>query len=1518
MAAGGSAPPAGASGSGSGTGSNARIEIGMVFHPASHPRLLALAASLPPGSPQPDPSVSRNIPVPPNTQLAKVFRAFARDQHLPSPDDWRMVFLPENAANPAANHIIPSLSLRTGSLAVQQGDRFAIIHRDDATHIPLLPTARPAGSASSSAASPSIASSSDFPGRPAAPLPPRPAPAPRAYTPPSADSNVHTASPVPQRAPPVAAAAESRGPHVQPVPMPTLQAQASALANRSTSSAVPASMGRAGSTLLARAMPHAPAPLQTPAPPAPTPLLASSGSAVTSTIPSATPVSANVRPPPLPTSSTSRQPISVGQAASSQPTAGPSQSQEAASQSSSMFSQQSSEAPSTVPNSAPQPQETAAPSEKVAAEPGTDIAGAEESIDGAEFVPHAADTSMGVEPAPAPSLETALPHRQGGDAQDESNAAPTDAVEVQQPDGTTTAASDDPTAQPTTSAEASHPREQAIPTVQPESSQLNVQAREDAGTKEADPDKQSDAVTVQPAPAPTSSSATAQIAPETQTAPASVPTLESSAPVNHVAPSSEPTSTDVEMQEAQKGVEAVEGKGIQGAEGILIAQPATVPAQSSGVGQSGADAQSSAALKDVDTGVGAQQNLTLTVPPPTSGSAPNPASAVAGASADALDQMLDSMFEDGTGQEPWQQALAGLGSSSQAMDTDEAAVQEEGADNAVMEPAAPEEEDNATASQPPPQSGTAKSGPAPQPEAALQPTTAQPGPASFAAPPTAISAKAAPAPPISTPQTPAQGTSAQQQSQQPTSGSSATGTPGPLMTLGGTGVDLMRSMLAATTQKLTATQQRDRATQPFNFARFKKNTGPVSEGSIAAESEGGAGRQASATASPSKPTEATPQGTAAVSTTEVLAPPPLARDFFADELESATHTNAEPSIAGDLSNSMHSSVAGSLGAEARAQQATTASRTGSAQQSPAPGSSAATPSTRTKAGPASKMGGFKARPKSRGGDGSASRKSDGMAEGRSDSVASGAVGSPAPQHHAPEAAAAATNPVDFMASEAERMAELIRVKRERLAEAERDEMLLARGYEADAYEQDEYMREDGPAPPAGSQARLLHNPKDLLPRRAPSRSQSPEGDERRYKLSPQDTGPGSKHYARPKKRWEGEDEHGRRSRSPIETRKHPPEVRKQMTREQRELNDLIDGPIDRLPEEGPQARPRPKYTHDWSSGSGEDTDEGDSADEATRKRREETLAAKGIGPRPRKRKRKTDPAGPGASLTEAGPSAGAGAARSRISRSREKSHSVAREHAQVPALATPAPAASTPAAAASTPIASAPAPAPAPVPPPPAKKAGPAKKGKSAWPENPEEAEALAAKQIEDIINRHEYLKLNPADNKRARSGDRKNLYDECPRVPKEFIDWRELYALEPADELDQFIGDLLGGNLWHGDKIADRYHFKGVGSQTKLARMLVLLEVCLQTRATLARQLRNRGKGGGRKNVGVAPGKWPIIFEHVVDKVMKWRKHLELNTRDLDDILAEAVALKRRDMLDGEPDKELEEKLAISSSQIV
>ncbi|KAK0518947.1 hypothetical protein OC835_007691, partial [Tilletia horrida] len=89
-------------------------------------------------------------------------------------------------------------------------------------------------------------------------------------------------------------------------------------------------------------------------------------------------------------------------------------------------------------------------------------------------------------------------------------------------------------------------------------------------------------------------------------------------------------------------------------------------------------------------------------------------------------------------------------------------------------------------------------------------------------------------------------------------------------------------------------------------------------------------------------------------------------------------------------------------------------------------------------------------------------------------------------------------------------------------------------------------------------------------------------------------------------------------------------------------------------------------------------------------------------------------------------------------------------------------------------------------------------------------------------------------------------------------------------------------------------------------------------TRATLARQLRNRGKGGGRKNVGVAPGKWPIIFEHVVDKVMKWRKHLELNTRDLDDILAEAVALKRRDMLHGEPDKELEEKLAISSSQIV
>ncbi|KAK0519621.1 hypothetical protein OC842_007390, partial [Tilletia horrida] len=371
-----------------------------------------------------------------------------------------------------------------------------------------------------------------------------------------------------------------------------------------------------------------------------------------------------------------------------------------------------------------------------------------------------------------------------------------------------------------------------------------------------------------------------------------------------------------------------------------------------------------------------------------------------------------------------------------------------------------------------------------------------------------------------------------------------------------------------------------------------------------------------------------------------------------------------------------------------------------------------------------------------------------------------------------------------------------------------------------------------------------------------------------------------------------------------------------MTREQRELNDLIDGPIDRLPEEGPQARPRPKYTHDWSSGSGEDTDVGDSADEATRKRREETLAAKALGHGPESTSARLT------LLGRARAGAGVGTARSRVSRSREKSHSVAREHAQVPALVTPAPAASTPAAAASTPVASAPAPvpapAPAPVPPPPAKKAGPAKKGKSARPENPEEAEALAAKQIEDIINRHEYLKLNPADNKRARSGDRKNLYDECPRVPKEFIDWRELYALEPADQLDQFIGDLLGGNLSHGDKIADRYHFKGVGSQTKLARMLVLLEVCLQTRATLARQLQNRSKGGGRKNVGVAPGKWPIIFQHVADKVMKWRKHLELNTRDLDDILAEAVALKRRDMLHGEPDKELEEKLAISSSQIV
>ncbi|CAD6969994.1 unnamed protein product, partial [Tilletia controversa] len=794
------------------------------------------------------------------------------------------------------------------------------------------------------------------------------------------------------------------------------------------------------------------------------------------------------------------------------------------------------------------------------------------------------------------------------------------------------------------------------------------------------------------------------------------------------------------------------------------------------------------------------------------------------------------------------------------------------------------------------------------------------------------------------------------------------------MTLGGEGVDLMRNILAAATQETRA-----RPGNGFNLPRFIKK--PSASGSavinrLAHAAGAGAGtsrrEETSTTVPAAQDAHATPnssRGNVAASagpTQQQQQQRPIsihsqrpsaqtARDFFAEELleSSPSNRNDQTMRSGDVSMSSPLSRAAPIPAPGPASStpvAATAFAPPHATETPSVSVGASQqqqqrtmlpPPKKAGPGPASKMAGFRPRPKSRGGDGSlgSGSKKDVL----SSSVIGGENGADVglglcavtqdgrvllPREQAP--------PVLLPPALQERQMDLIRVKQEQMAEAARDEMLLMQGMHDDGghgpHPHDEPMRErdfDGPAPPNGSQARLLHDPKDLLPRRAPSRSQTPPEED------PRDVKAGNgKQYKNPRRWWEGEDELGRRSRSPIEPRKHPLEVRKQMTKSQRELNELVDGPIDRLPEEGPRTRPRPKYTQDWSSGSGEDTDEGDSADEATLRRREEMLAAKGIGATlqktKRRRRRRVVEGGEGeagaaegsGSATAAAAAGGRGGSSARASQVREKS---LRESAEAPVRVSkveafaasglglgPAVTAPITAAMATVPAATAAA-APA------ASKAGPASKkdkGKAtALLENAEQAEAKAAEEIEGIINRHEYLKLHPVEGRRVRSGERKALYDECPRIPKELIDWREQYALNTAEELDQLISDLLGGNLWHDDKINDRFHFKAVTSKTKLARMLVLLEICLLTRASLASQLRNRGKGGGRKNIGVAPGSWPITLEHVLDKTMKFRRHLELTTRDLDDALADAVALKRRDFLDGEPDKELEEKLAAASS---
>ncbi|KAE8269692.1 hypothetical protein A4X09_0g2642 [Tilletia walkeri] len=1557
-----------------------RIEIGIHFHPASHARLQSLPGST---TQQPrDPTVSRNIPVPLTTPLAKVFRAFARDQSLSNPDDWRLIYLPTTHSNPAGNHIIQILSIKIGPLGVRHNDRFAVVHKDDidALHLPFFPSSAARAPTASSPVIPQHQhqhhhgippTSHPFVSSPSLnEIPNEPPPPYRSYTPSPSHAPTHspafpTSAPAPvsfTQTPVPASSSTFSTPHPppsqrEPISQSQIQqvhAAASQFAHQGQAQQVSASAPQIAHQAPAQQVPASTPQIaqqgQAQQAPASTPQIAQQGQA--SQAPASTPQIAHpaqaqqapasttqiAHQVEAPTSAINGIPFLPALPADAVVTASeaPAQPQPATTQQAGQTEEQpqtgASEAmPALAGNASGPTQDTAitsqaqvtdipiasahVPSASTSTEQAPPQAhaastiapsttGPAESIDRTEFVPP---------PESAPTAEQAGAESTMEDGPAEVQAAQVPEENQQQQDAAVVVEEEAPISSAEISALVSTAVEsESVPAPAPTDAEMAVPVPTADALPPTDVDQQAAA-----APTTTGEEAvqgTGMQAEEVaagggdvsmqevegagETAPVGEQTEASGddmaasnpeevAPMEVVAPPPVVEGVDVEMEDGTgqgesdapavpeaTGTEApVGGPSPQEAEGTAYQTPELEPQAVDGgnvIDQPPSNPTEDVAVAPIEPTTSAPPVVSAPAPAPPAAATTETEAEVPPPTDDAFDDILQSVWDSGTGSESWQLAMAGFGESA--------------------------------AASPPPQTGTSSSAlPAVSAPVAEVPAVAAEGAGldvagattttttvvveqpvtGVAAPPVAERARVGPV--LALPGTRPSGesgkaapsalpssTSTNSTSSAPTT---TTVVPAPVAvqsTLGGEGVDRMRNMLAATPQKI-------RERPEFTLPRFKKITAPsklvpgANAGSSSRTSEGGAIATSSAQ-----------DVHAATTRTDTIQPAPqpqthasrpsaqTARDFFADELLE---------LSADMSTASQAPGA-----------ATAESAGGAPQRAMLP------PPKKAGPGPASKMSGFKARPKSRGGEGlapSAVKKVVAERGAMQASQSSAAVPSPV-------VSPAESLPPPLQPAAQERQMEMIRVKREQQEQAARDEMLLH-----DYGTQDEHMQDDDrPAPPNGSQARLLHDPKDLLPRRAASRSQTPDDDVK-----------GGKQYNRPRRWWEGEDERGRRSRSPIENRKHPPDVRKQMTREQRELNDLMDGPIDRLPEEGPQRRPRPKYTQDWSSGSGEDTDEGDSADEATLRRREEQLAAKGVGAKLKKKKRRR-PAQEGGGAGEGGTSAGRGGS-ARASQTREKSRpesaeaSAAARHPKVEmagagssALAT----ASTSAAVgptSSTPTA--------------ASKAGPSssKKGKAAVIENAEQAEAKAAAEIESIINQHEYLKLHPQDNRRARTGERKALYDECPRIPKEFIDWREQYALKTVEELDQFISDLLGGNLWHDDKINDRFHFKGTGSKTKLARMLVLLEVCLSTRASLASQLRNRGKGGGRKNIGVAPGGWPITLEHVLDKTMKLRKHLDLTTRDLDDALADAVALKRRDLLDGEPDKELEEKLAVSSSQI-
>ncbi|KAK0552649.1 hypothetical protein OC846_002825 [Tilletia horrida] len=1389
-----------------------RVSIHIRFHEASRARL----SGLPPlkGSKQPrDGTVSRNIPVAGSTQLAKVFRAFARDQELQDPENWQMMFQPMSTTNLGANRIITTLTIKIGQLNVKQNDHFALIHKDDAGGFPTFPPQRapaiissqplpaPAAPASTSASDitvPQLEKRNDAPQATESSTgasqsivssqakPPLEVAQPlqgEVAAPAASEASVPNAAELLQKGPSQESTALAQENRAAPVAQGALPTDGPIDRQGEAAPAVPTESIHADTTEAA---------VDPPAPPmVPTQAAAQQVNGVPSApVAESADGRLNAVTEPSETQALAAVEPEVPVAASAPAVLRSESATEAAKESEGLHTSDAviaSTAGRTGPSGIPSLPEV--PKETGLAPPADADVGPEQSSEHQEppFHGPAADVAGAdirtkhVEPvAAAPVISST---ESGGDGQAERENEPT------------TTAVEEPPRETGQSNAAKLQQDQSNEMPQP-----SVSIHHGASI----------AAQVEAAPEPTNAAASAGDSSSVATSKAAQPQAQQSDDMDiddSINLQSQPTTARINA--GQIAVVQSQDGGPNSTEVSLARQ--SPKAESSAVEQ-----------------------------PPSVGQGSIPA-----------DDDIDRMFEDvlqsnvttGAASNTWIQTLSDLGNAAPAnlfaapaaasSMVGQALSHHLGANSDVRQGARTVDE-----------TGKTSSGKAALPGTGLSvmsmSTNGVPSADDLPDGTNLHKSTGGSHTNVAREQNAASGTDAQVKGSTSSLGSSngqADSSSGHTSSGASGFTNIIQRYKQQRSAAVTSSTTSD-ATTVRNQQQADQSSAPTTPSATRAAQSHGSSLQR-------------PESQAHLG----------ADNFFAEQMD----------LDADVNDSREISVK-STPTSAQDKRAAAPS-SGSVSSASRSGISDAVP----RAGPASKTVGFKARPRSKGGEGAAPRiqmeartqndatstQSAGQSNQRVSSTLPGTAAT-ADRH----SSVSVPNPA-AVAPEMD-VAALIKVKKEYLAQNEAEDSLLlaARNVMESGSRSTRY---DEPAPPAGSQARLLHNPADLLPRRAPSRTVSPEP------RAPEGAAH-VKHYRNPRKYWEGEDELGRRSRSPIEPLRHPPEVRKQMTASERQLNDLIDGPIDRLPEEGPQARPRPRYTEDWSSGSGEDTDEGDSADEATLRKREQILAAKGLGPHAKRRKKKN---------------------RSHDSRPRD----AARHGNEVSNTSHPAGSDHTTGGDNGTSFHS----------------AVSTKSQDLAKMDKEKRAEARAAQEIEDIINRHEYLKLHPSENKKARVGLRKALYDECPRIPKELIDWREDYALKSVEDLDEHVCALLGGNMWRQEnKIADRYHFHAHQSHAKLGRIIVLIEICLFTRADLANELWRLGKGGGRKNVGVPPGDWPIVLAHVVSKVMKFRKNIELTMRDLDDAIAEAVALKRREILDGEVDEELQAKLAISSSQAI